>query len=474
MKIALLHYHLKAGGVTGVIQNQLAALKDDCDLVVLTGTPPPRGFWPKTAHVHGIGYDSDAETRAPAEQIADRVAEAIGRFWPEGCDVLHIHNPLLAKNRRFPEIIAHLQKKAIPLLLQVHDFAEDGRPDVYFRDAPYPADCHYGVINSRDFRILQDAGLDKKGLHRLPNPVRPLAIRPCKPGGAPAFAVYPVRAIRRKNIGEALLLSVYFEKGLGLAVTLPPNSERDRRYYRQWKAFAAKQGLGAVFEASEKFGFDALAAGARFFLTTSITEGFGFAFVEPWSAGKPLFGRKLDVCDDFEAAGIRLDHLYGKLAVPLSWIDRDLFKRRWRACLEAVFSGYGARPDPGRAAAGFERMTAGGRIDFAMIDEPFQRRVIEKVQKDAGARRELINENPFLENLSGLNLPEDLIRANREAVNTRFDLSAYRRRLLDTYQKVAAVPVRHRIDKKKLLQRFLLPETFSLLKWCDNEVQGPV
>jgi hypothetical protein len=36
--------------------------------------------------------------------------------------------------------------------------------------------------------------------------------------------LYPVRAIRRKNIGEALLASLFIPKGRTVAVTLPPTT----------------------------------------------------------------------------------------------------------------------------------------------------------------------------------------------------------------------------------------------------------
>ena len=46
-------------------------------------------------------------------------------------------------------------------------------------------------------------------------------------------------------------------------------------------------------------------------ISTSINEGFGFAFIEPWVAGTPLIGRKIPkVTNDFENNGIDLSMLY--------------------------------------------------------------------------------------------------------------------------------------------------------------------
>ena len=63
------------------------------------------------------------------------------------------------------------------LLLQIHDFAEDGRPDNFtvLRESsrPYPmADhVHYALLNSRDRQFLTRAGIPETQVHALPNPI---------------------------------------------------------------------------------------------------------------------------------------------------------------------------------------------------------------------------------------------------------------------------------------------------------------
>jgi len=90
-----------------------------------------------------------------------------------------------------------LQKRGVNLFLQIHDFAEDRRPFDYFADE-YPVDCHYGVINQRDYEILLAAGLKQEGSHRLVNTVNPCRIKPQAELTKP-LVLYPVRAIRLKN-----------------------------------------------------------------------------------------------------------------------------------------------------------------------------------------------------------------------------------------------------------------------------------
>src|SRR6056297_1361014 len=175
MKIAIMHYHLQPGGVTGVIRTQAKSLMPDRRCLVLTGAPVPDQWKNIAVHVPEIGYDSRQTAEIKAKEAAMAIKKAIYSRWPEGCDLLHIHNPLLAKNKNFLEIINLIQQENIPLLLQIHDFAEDGRPNAYYAKQAYPADCHYCVINSRDYRILKSAGLSPNGLHVLPNCVDPAA-----------------------------------------------------------------------------------------------------------------------------------------------------------------------------------------------------------------------------------------------------------------------------------------------------------
>ena len=91
---------------------------------------------------------------------------AIRKKWPDGCDLIHLHNPLLAKNKAFLSILKILQDQGERLFLQVHDLAEDGRPNHYYAGQAYPTRCHFGVINSRDFKIFMNAGANQDGLHR--------------------------------------------------------------------------------------------------------------------------------------------------------------------------------------------------------------------------------------------------------------------------------------------------------------------
>jgi len=467
MKIAVLHYHLKPGGVTTVIDRQVAALENDLDFLVISGQAPDRPLAVKTEVVTDIGYDRpDTPACTDPAAGADRILAAIGRHWPNGCDLIHVHNPLLAKNRHFLKILSALEARGARLLLHVHDFAEDGRPGAWFADDPYPQTSHFCVINSRDKNILIQAGADAAGVHLTPNMVTPLPAAP-----ASAFventALYPVRAIRRKNIGEALLLSLFFPGRETVAITLGPNSPPDIAPYNQWKAFARDNGLKVRFEASAGRDFAALVAGSAFIITTSITEGFGFSFSEPWTVGKTLWGRKLpDICADFEGAGLDLGHLYEAVNVPVDWIGKAVLAEKIKQAVTRSCLAFGI--DPATRLNRFTAMADAPFVDFGRLDEKMQQQVLARLVAPKQAKEAVCALNPWLDSV-GTRLDESHIEQNRNAVRAGFNSAVCAGRLVSAYRAAASVNVAHNIDKTALLDRFFCPKNFFLLKWGHHE-----
>jgi hypothetical protein len=155
LKIAFIHYHLKTGGVTTVLRQQVESILDTCDLLVLSGDPPESPFLCDVVHIPGLGYEIPGRNPMDPERIATAIIEAIHLKWNNGCDLVHVHNPTLKKNANFLKILNVLKKRGLKLFLQIHDFAEDGRPLSYFAEEEYIENCHYGVINSRDYNILR-------------------------------------------------------------------------------------------------------------------------------------------------------------------------------------------------------------------------------------------------------------------------------------------------------------------------------
>ena len=470
MKIAYLHYHLKPGGVTTVIRQQIDAVKDFCEILVITGSPPTDVFPAETIVIPGVGYSQPDSDLPPPEKIAQAIINAIHDRWETGCDLLHVHNPLLAKNKNFLKILSVLRGKNIRLFLQVHDFAEDGRPWSYYTENDYPADCQYGVINSRDFEILIKTGLKPDGLHLLANTVSPFKTE----GGKKIpkeIILYPVRAIRRKNIGEALLLSLFFPNNETLAITLPPNSHRDWTTYDDWKKFAHHHALKVIFEAADQYDFTDLVKSAKCLITTSISEGFGFAFLEPWTAGKTLIGRNIpDICRDFSKNDIHLDHLYNQILIPVDWFDIHQFYEKWKACILKNARRFNIKISVSRVDAAFKTITKDNCIDFAHLNENMQQHIISMLINSNDIKKQILKLNPFLANITRLPDHHNRISHNKKAVVASYSQKAYQRCLMDIYSRIVQKSVSQQIDKQILAREFLNPETFSLLKWSDDDV----
>ncbi len=430
MRIAIVHYHLRPGGVTRVIDSARAAAGDAFHLAALAGDNVP-----------ALDY-APAAPRVDPERLADQLEAAARTALGGAPDVWHIHNHSLGRNPAATAAFAALARRGRRLLLQVHDFAEDGRPSNYrlmreqlgdalgatlYPDAPH---VHYAVLNLRDRDALACAGVPAERLHELPNPVMPLEAERLAPSGPP-LVLYPTRALRRKNIGEFLLWAARETEGRRFALTLAPTSPADVAPYEQWKALAARLRLPVDFEAGLQPGatLASLLARAACVVTTSVAEGFGLAFTEPWLANRPLAGRGLpEITGSMESAGLDLRHLYTRLEAPVAWIGSTALRARIESALRATADAYGehrAPDDVDRAWAAFVRED---RVDFGRLDEPLQAAIIERVQRDDAARDAL---RP-----ARLAIPADAA-ANRRVVESHFSLAGYNARLEALYRAVA-------------------------------------
>ncbi len=464
MKIALMHFHLKTGGVSTVIRQQINCLKPWAEILLLTGEPVSEALGAETVHIPEIAYDRLIQTPVDPEAVARSIKGAIQSRWEQGCDVLHVHNPLLAKNKSFLKLLKILEHMGIRLFLQIHDLAEDGRPTVYFKD-DYPERCWYGVINSRDYDILASAGVKSEGLFKLFNMVN-LLPPAAKSAETAQRVVYPVRALRRKNIGEAILLSLFFKDASQLVITLPPNSDQDIAAYLDWQRFVKEQQLNVGFEWGLSHDFLDLVHTSKFILTTSITEGFGFCFLEPWTAGKFLWGRYLPkICDDFRLLGIDLTHLYHRLLLPVDWIGGEALFQKWSHAMETAMPCFGTILSRKTLIHQFETILSDGLVDFGFLDEILQRQVIQRVLKNPASVKRLIELNPFLKDLDLPKRACQLIEHNQRVIRRHYSAQAYAQCLKQIYQAMGGPPPIHAINKKKILEAFLTPANTSLLKW---------
>jgi hypothetical protein len=522
MNIAFIHYHLKPGGVTRVIQQQIGICQQaGWNYCIIAGENPtglPNFIKLPELHydLHRSGLPDDERCRAPAEQLADQIQQAAESWFAadsgpairgkaagstgepglsdKAADsagkpaptIYHIHNATLAKNSDLLPAIHVLIARRLRIFLQLHDFAEDGRPTVY-SSSPYPLQAHYGAINSRDRDYLAGAGVPAARLHDIPNLVSPLpgAVAPEEDGpaggpvgagntagklaGKPAgtadteqtpapgavsrdrqqLALYPVRAIRRKNVGEALLLSLLLPD-TDVAITLPPNNPVDMPVYEYWRDLAARIDAPVEFDIAHRLSFEDAVTRADWFLTTSVQEGFGFAFLEPWTLQKAVAGRTVPyVQRDFEASGMTFPWFYRELPVPVEYIDMEGFRRLWLDEAGRRLSRFRIalrNQALNRAATRTQQITTeleshfdrlygrSATIDFARLDPDNQALVIRGAADDEQLRQQLRSAAPVL---SALPPDGPAVDSNYRAVYHAYGEASYRKRMEAIYSSLA-------------------------------------
>lgn len=486
MRIAVIHYHLRSGGVTRVIEHAVASLKDrDVRVVALAGEPPPDGAIPheQVRVVQGIDYATGTDAPNPGI-LAERMMETARKALGGAPDVWHFHNHSMGKNCALTKAVTLMAAQGCRVLLQLHDFPEDGRPHLFkgliehlggghietlgplmYPQAPH---IHYATINGRDGRLLAKVGIPSDRLHLLPNavtldggPHTPWNPRPDER----RLVLYPVRAIRRKNLGELLLWASVALPAEHFAVTLAPKSPGDRVAYERWVAFAKQENFPIEFEVGTRndMTFEERLNSAWLAVSTSVAEGFGLTFLEPWLVNRPVMGRRIpDITQDFEEAGVDLTMMYDKLLVPLDWVGRDRFAEHIREVYAKMLETYGRAPQPGDEDRAMESALTGDRVDFGRLDEELQEMVILRLRESSTHRSEL---QPL--ELCRTEAALKAMERNAKIIRENYSLHRYGERLMDIYRTVTSSPtgaVNDGLNVACLLDAFLAPERFSLLR----------
>lgn len=511
MNLVIAHHHLNRGGVTQVVRNELLSLA-----ARPAGERPRRVFllhggrrlaWPDdlerhldglpVAHLVHPGIDYDEEARPPrVEARPDELAGDLDELLRgEGCTpgktVLHVHNPSLGKNLSLPGALDRLARQGWAVLAHVHDFAEDGRPANWTRIVtagvhplhPRGRRVHTAVLTSRDLAVLRAAGRSPDRSHLLPNPV-PMPAPGCGEGrdetrrtletaiDLPRTArllLYPVRGIRRKNLGEALLWALLGEGRWHLGVTQDPLNPAERPLYHRWVDLSRELELPVHFELGRLAtpSFEALMASADAFLTTSVTEGFGMVFLEALLADRPLLGRDLPaITRDFVDAGLAFPHLAEALLVPASWIDVSRLIRDVTEAFRRMRSLYGK--DAGEdELLRLRRPYDGELVDFGLLWEEEQEEILRRLAASAADRDRLRRINPTTARLrTEESRPRDGAASARAIVDARFGLAVSGERLVALHRatSTAAPGTPEDFREEGILDAFLAPESFRPLR----------
>lgn len=487
MRVAIVHYHLRPGGVTRVIESAVSALAEtDVRVAILCGEPPPSelNLSAPVRVIPGLDYTPTGAHPQPQELIREMETAATTTLGGPP-DVWHFHNHALGKNAALTRAVFLMAGQGQHLLLQIHDFAEDGRPHLFDTLLRYVGESnleqlsrimypiaphiHYAAINRRDTRLMVQAGAPYTRVHFLPNAI---TLRVCSVGPwdsappPPRLLVYPVRAIRRKNLGEAILWCCALRDEIRVAVTLAPKSASDRAAYDAWVDFARTQELPIDFEVGQpsSTAFEEYLASAWMVLTTSIAEGFGMTFLEPWLAGRPVVGRDIPaITQDFKKNGIALPNLYPALRVPVHWLPRHELESRLHATYADFLSRYRRTATSSLLEALQQTYFADDRVDFGRLDEQGQRQVIERIL----ARPSEIHRVEPAALIRDLHAAHRALKTNADLIHRHYGREAYRNRLVSAYKAVAqarATSVEGCLKIQQLLDFFLSPAAFWMIR----------
>lgn len=429
MRIAIIHYHLFPGGVTRIIESQVNALlrsSRDIEITVYAGEGihpvNPSNPMVKVKEETSLRYLEDSLEEPFLSSHFQQMVSFLEKIGREN-DVIHLHNPGLGKNPLLTLAVFQMARKGKKMINHCHDFAED-RPALYtklksilegvfrenIRQVLYPAfrNFHYVVLTSTDQNRLLGYGIPPGHITLLPNPVSfSISVKGKFPRekvkerlGIPQsmkLCLYPVRAIERKNIGEFILFSFLFRREAAWLITQPPRNPKEIPGYEQWKDFCTRLAIPVIFEAGQVSEIRELLHAADCCFTTSIMEGFGMAYIEPWLAGVPVVGRNLPNCtDDLIRNGIRFPLLYDRFIVSFN----------------------------------------AERRDFRDLSKPEQQQLIQEVIERPEKESELMMLNPFLNRLLN-NVRPEMIRHNQRVIARKYSLKDYGKQLYGIYQKLS-------------------------------------
>ena len=315
----------------------------------------------------GIDYIDPAEdlignSKEESRKLALKLASDLLKNFGSESSVWWIHNYHLGKNPLFTEALLQIIQSGSPqkMIFHIHDFPECGRfqnLDLLNRVltfSPYPISphLHYAVLNARDWEILIKAGMPSDRVSLLENPLSPFVPEKSLQGRnrskkalkvklAKAFShkfpsfkpqapllFYPVRAIRRKNLLEAALITKLLKDPVNLMVTLPGISKPERVYSSMVERIYRNgllKGLWGIGAELDKTGlqFEDLIGASDLVLSSSIQEGFGYLFINTLQWRLPLIARDLDILvsmkklfNDYPA------YFYKQVLIPLKAEDK--------------------------------------------------------------------------------------------------------------------------------------------------------
>ncbi len=440
-RLAIFHYHFLPGGVTTVVKLAVKSILENSSLckeiAIISGrkdntcnlTGELQTLFPgiviSSEIINEIGYFNENESfDSRKASVIEKTLEKYRGF------IYWVHNYHIGKNPYFTKILTNfaLRERDQKFIFHVHDFPENGRFRNYsylkkIITDPYPQseNIKYSVINSRDYNYLIKSGIDRENVFLIPNPVLPPALKdrnkdPAKRkvllknlekraaglynfDSSKPIALYPVRAIRRKNILEAALLGSITETGFNLVVTLPGLSSQEIRYSDYVSGLYEKGIIRGIWgtgirNSPVETDLFVLVDICDFVVSSSVMEGFGYLFADALSWGKPVISRYMEIIEDFRPVlSDTSSYFYNNIFVPSSPFIKENIRKEYKLYIDRL-----DLPETIKTALekNISEIVSGDCIDFSYLTCEMQGEILTRTAEDKGYRSETAGLNSFL------------------------------------------------------------------------------
>jgi hypothetical protein len=406
--LIIVHYHYRPGGVRQVVEWGAAAVARcwGCERVVMLGgerVPEGwRGEFERAVFPMPVRWESDAGLGYWSEFAGEGGAEELLRREVRSGDVVWAHNLSVGRRLRLGGMVARVAEAVgASVWLHQHDWWWDGRWERWAEFGEqgvgsleeavaltFPAGerVRTVAVNAADARFARDVLGQRCGFGGNPL-VRPETSRAAVEearewlrgmSGGRRVWVYPARALRRKNLVEAVLVMRAVDEGAMLVTTGGVSSGAERGWYAGMGRAVEEGGWPMRLAVAEEVGapsVPAMMGAAEAVVMSSLREGFGLPWWEAAVLRRPLLARRLaGTRETLEMAGLGASAVWDAVMVSRETFDAGAEEERVGERRERVL---GMLPGELRGVVREPAREMADEVDFGALSFEAQREVVD-------------------------------------------------------------------------------------------------